>query len=319
MKKLTLISLLLLLFTADVSFAQDPHFTQFYANPLYLNPAFAGSARCPRFVVNYRNQWPGIPGKTYETYAASYDQHFDAIGGGLGLSVMNDRAGNGKLAQTWVNAMYAYQLNVTRKFTVRAGFQASYIQKSIDPNGLNFGDQIDPRNGFVYPTSEVINGRGKPMFDLSAGVVGYTKNFFVGAAFHHIAPSSTRNEAFIEQSILPTKITAHAGATIPVGGDGETTISPNIIFQQQEKFQTLNLGFYVNKGPFVGGLWYRNEDAIIVLLGINYKIFRFGYSYDVTTSKLGTVSSGSHELSMSWQLYCKPKKKKFRTINCPSF
>ncbi|MFT5922039.1 MAG: hypothetical protein ACI8TS_001371, partial [Flavobacteriales bacterium] len=38
--------------------AQDPEFTQFYANPLYLNPAFAGTARCPRLVMNYRNQWP---------------------------------------------------------------------------------------------------------------------------------------------------------------------------------------------------------------------------------------------------------------------
>src|SRR6185295_17434324 len=58
--------------------AQDPEFTQFYANPLYLNPAFAGTARCPRICLNYRNQWPGISG-TYVTYSASYDQHFDAI------------------------------------------------------------------------------------------------------------------------------------------------------------------------------------------------------------------------------------------------
>ena len=40
--------------------AQDPQFTQFYANPLYLNPAFAGTARCPRLVMAYRNQWPSL-------------------------------------------------------------------------------------------------------------------------------------------------------------------------------------------------------------------------------------------------------------------
>ena len=66
------------------SFAQDPAFSQFYANPLYLNPALAGSANCPRVILNYRNQWPGIAA-TYVTYSASYDQYVDAIQGGIGV------------------------------------------------------------------------------------------------------------------------------------------------------------------------------------------------------------------------------------------
>ncbi len=63
--------------------AQDPQFTQFYANPLYLNPAFAGTARCPRVVMNYRNQWPALTG-TFVTTSASYDQHVDGLNGWLG-------------------------------------------------------------------------------------------------------------------------------------------------------------------------------------------------------------------------------------------
>ena len=38
--------------------AQDATFSQFYANPTYLNPALAGSGICPRVSLNYRNQWP---------------------------------------------------------------------------------------------------------------------------------------------------------------------------------------------------------------------------------------------------------------------
>jgi len=75
LKRIVLI--LTVLFSLGISenlFAQDPEFTQFYANPLYLNPAFAGTARCPRVNLNYRNQWPAISG-TYVTYSASYDQH----------------------------------------------------------------------------------------------------------------------------------------------------------------------------------------------------------------------------------------------------
>ena len=63
---------------------QDPHFTQYYANPLYLNPAFAGSDICPRFSMNYRNQFPNFG--AYQTYSASYDQYVDAVKGGLGMT-----------------------------------------------------------------------------------------------------------------------------------------------------------------------------------------------------------------------------------------
>ena len=60
--------------------AQDPAFSQFFANPLYLNPAMAGTDICPRLSLNHRNQWPSI-GKTYVTYSASYDQFAEKLGG----------------------------------------------------------------------------------------------------------------------------------------------------------------------------------------------------------------------------------------------
>ena len=53
---------IVLLFLDINSHAQDPIFTQFYSNPVYLNPAFSGTNKCPRFVMNYRNQWPSFPG-----------------------------------------------------------------------------------------------------------------------------------------------------------------------------------------------------------------------------------------------------------------
>ena len=84
-----LIALSALLFVPETASAQDPAFSQFYSNPLYLNPAFAGSSRCPRS-LNYRDQWPGI-GRTFITTSASYDQHIQAIGGGLGILVSQDK------------------------------------------------------------------------------------------------------------------------------------------------------------------------------------------------------------------------------------
>jgi type IX secretion system PorP/SprF family membrane protein len=116
------------------------------------------------------------------------------------------------------------------------------------------------------------------------------------------------------------KITGHAGALIPVGSKGSgTSISPNIIYQQQQNFTQLNLGMYITKGSLVGGLWYRNNDSFIVLLGVQHGIIKFGYSYDVTLSKLTNATAGSHELSLGLQFFCKKPKPKYRTGICPSF
>jgi type IX secretion system PorP/SprF family membrane protein len=299
--------------------AQDPQFTQFYANPLYLNPAFAGSIRCPRIALNTRIQWSGISGN-YRTYAASFDMHVDPLQGGLGVRVMRDEAGQATITSHNVTFMYSYQLKLSRKVTMRFGAEVGFLQRKLDRSNLTFGDMIDDRYGFVYATQEVFDNDEKIMFDFNAGVVCYSDMFYGGVAFHHITQP---NEGFLGNSKLPFKFTAHFGAMIPIGKKkkyaGEAFISPNVIFQLQQSFYQLNIGLYAGKGPFVGGIWYRNNDSFIALVGIQKGIFRIGYSYDVTISRLTNATAGSHEISLGLQFGCKQPRKKFRTVRCPSF
>jgi type IX secretion system PorP/SprF family membrane protein len=309
----------LLLILPELLLAQDPQFSQFYANPIYLNPAFAGAQRCPRVNLNYRNQWPALSGN-FITYTASYDQHVDPIGG-LGLIVLNDKAGESTLTTTSVSGIYSYQLNVTREFSIRAGFQATYFQKKVDWDKLTFGDMIDPRYGFVYQTQEIRPNENRSFWDFSAGLLAYSNRFYGGISAHHLTEPQ---EFYIKEapgSELPMKITAHAGAIIPLGGsrDNSVYISPNVLYQQQRDFKQFNVGFYAAKAPLVGGIWYRGQDSFIALVGLQQGIFKFGYSYDVTVSKLYNASAGSHELSLGLLFPCHPKKKRFRTIKCPSF
>lgn len=311
------ILLILLVFTAVLSDlkAQDPQFTQFYANPLYLNPAFAGTARCARVCMNYRNQWPNLSG-TYVTYSASYDQHFDFMSGGLGVLVMSDDQARGTLRNTNASLIYSYHAAINREFSLKFGIQATYFQKTLDRGRLNFGDMIDARRGFVWNTSEIVPSAKKANADFSAGVLGYSKNYFFGFSAQHITQP---DEGLLGQSKLPAKFTGHAGMIIPLEKGNESYLSPNILFQAQQKFQQLNLGLYYVKGAFVAGLWYRNMDAVIALIGLQNNNFKFGYSYDVTVSKLSGNTAGSHEISLQIQFECKPKRKKYRTISCPSF
>jgi type IX secretion system PorP/SprF family membrane protein len=300
--------------------AQDPAFTQFYANPLYLNPAMAGTNKCPRVVLNYRNQWPALSGN-YVTTSASYDQYVDAVSGGLGIRVLNDNAGRGTLNLFQINAIYSYQFNLSDAVSAVVGFEGGYFQRSLDWDKLTFGDQIDSRRGFIYTSQDQERGGNADNVDFSSGFVVFSENFYVGGAVHHLFEP---NESLIVANApLERKYTFHAGATIPINkdirGESETSISPNFLYQQQFGFRQYNLGLYVKRGPLIGGAWYRFDDAFIALLGVETDRFKIGYSYDLTTSELTTQTAGSHEISFTFNFNCRPQKKKFRAINCPQF
>ena len=299
--------------------AQDPQFTQFYANPLYLNPAFAGTARCPRLVMAYRNQWPSLSG-AYVTTSASYDQHIPTISGGLGVIVMNDQAGRGTLRTTSVAGIYSYQKALSRTFSLKAGLEVKYFQKSLDWSKLTFNDMIDERSGFVYQTAELPRGGQANNVDFSAGLLGFSDRFYIGGSVHHL--TEPNESLVVGNSPLPMRFTGHAGAVIPIDRrrrNSDAKLSPNILYQRQGEFQQINIGLYVSKGPLVGGAWYRFDDSFIALVGVQTDVIKFGYSYDVTISQLTPSSGGSHELTMTIQFDCKPVRTKFRTINCPSF
>ena len=305
--------------------AQDAEFTQYYANPLYLNPAFAGTERCPRLVMSYRNQWPAMSG-SFVTTAASYDQYVPSVQGGLGLIVMNDQAGRGTLATTTVSGIYSYQQTITRKFSVKAALQVTYLQKALDWSNLTFGDMIDPRRGFIYETQDIPRGGTVQAADFSAGLLGFSDKFYGGLAVHHL---NEPNESLVlGTSRLPMKYTAHGGAVLPLQKSAkgvEATISPNFLYRRQGEFQQLNLGVYVSKGPLVGGIWYRGilftdyRDAFIATLGVQTDLVKFGYSYDLTVSELTPATGGAHEVSMTIQFDCRRKRSPFRTISCPAF
>ena len=320
--KVILVTVVLLINSSIKLYAQDPIFTQFYSNPVYLNPAFAGSNKCPRIVSNFRNQWPGFSGD-FITTSLTYDQYVDKIKGGLGIILMSDQVAK-TLKSNEASFVYSYHQHLSRKFTLNFGIQGTYISKSIDRSNLTFGDMIHPRRGFVLSTQDVINYAPVDIFDFSAGILGYTDKFYVGFATHHLTEPSFSYISTNNTSFLNRRYTAHAGTEISLNSkslfsEEEKSLSPSVLFIKQGDFQQLNFGLYYRKGNYVLGAWYREGDSFIVTAGMNTKLLRIGYSYDLTTSQLGVYSGGSHEISIALKLYCAPKKKSLRAMSCPSF
>ncbi len=328
-KKVAVFCVLMVMALSEVK-AQDFIFSQFYANPLYLNPALAGAAICPRINFAFRDQWPAASG-TFINFSASYDQHIDALSGGIGAFVAADK--HGAFTTVMGSLMYAYQFKITRQLYARAALKASFISNQLNFNDLTFGDMIDPQYGFIHGTqAEAPNSDNKIYPDFGVGAVIYGKNFYGGLAFDHLTQPS---EGFYGVSKLPMKITVHAGALFNVQADRRRTsplglkspiISPNIIFQHMQTFNYMNYGLYLDWLPIVLGAWFRhgfeNPDAVIFLVGFQQSSYKIGYSYDLTVSKLSNSNTGgSHEITFSYLFPCheKEQKRKHSELQCPSF
>jgi type IX secretion system PorP/SprF family membrane protein len=322
-----LLGCFLLLSVTSVS-GQDAAFSQFYANPVYLNPALAGNRICPRITLNYRNQFPSLGGH-YVTYSAGFDTYVNSLSGGVAVLTTADMTG--PLASYSGSAVYSYHLKINEKFTMNAAIQAGYYQYRLNWEKLIFEDMIQTGTGEIISGSEVQPAKlNVGDVDFSTGMVlGYDERFYLGAAVHHI---TSPDLAFYQGNIsrLDPRITIHGGAifnlkqsTIPGRENDNFSLSPNIVYMQQGKFHQLNSGMYVNFYPFVSGLWLRhnfeNPDALIVLLGFQQPEFKVGYSFDFTLSKMGLPAGGAHEISFVWFLPCPKKEFKYKAIKCPSF
>lgn len=314
-------------------YSQDASFTQFYANPLYLNPALSGSTECGRLHLNYRNQWPSLD-NAFVTYSIAYDQNLPSINSGFGVMVMNDQQGNGSFNRTMAGGFYSYHLSVSEELSVFFGMKASFYQESINWSKLIFADMINPATGEIYSTG---SGEAQPdntsiaVADFGAGIVlGYSDKMFFGFAADHLSQPQL-NFYTNSDNQLNMKFTAHGGLNFNAsnGSMGDMSerdliIQPNLLYLQQADFKQLNLGIYVSKAPFITGAWFRhsfqNADALVVLLGLSHNNFRFGYSYDYTVSQLAGRSGGAHELSIAWQFCVYTNQKRvIRTIKSPVF
>lgn len=302
-----------------VGIGQDNQYSQFYSAQLYLNPAFAGTKVCPRVIMNFRDEWPGLSAE-YVSYAVSYDQ---SVGknNGIGIVFNGDDAGRGTLKTNTINAIYSPKINLSKQYTISFAVSAGVIQKKLDVSNLVFPDMIDENGRIPGVVREIPHNLNKITPDFNVGAILYSDLLHIGYSTHHVLEPS--NILYGQEGFLYRKHTVHAGLnyqkTEKRNRKNITTISPQIVYQQQGPHSELNLGCYVSKKGVTGGLWYRGEDAIILVLGITTKQFNFGFSYDATISKLASESNGSLELSMGYVFGCKSKNKRVRRLACPSF
>lgn len=312
---------------------QRPQYTQYVFNNYILNPAISGIENYTDVRFGYRNQWSGIEqapitayfsihlplGKNYlygnsnsfsengnnpmkrnlmQTYMASEPHH------GIGMYGVVDRSG--PITSSDFKFTYAYHLGLSAKINLSLGVAAGVSRLMLDVSKITLENSLDP--------AIAGNANNKLQPDLGMGLWLYGPDFFAGVSAQQLL---NRAITFTNQNNYNTgKQVPHVFIT---GGykyfiSDDITAIPSLMFKYVSSTPLstdINLKFAFKDKFWLGGS-YRSNDAAAIIAGFNINaLFVLGYSYDFTTSELGTLSKGSHEVVLGILLNNRYK------VSCP--
>jgi type IX secretion system PorP/SprF family membrane protein len=311
------------------SFGQDPTFSQFYANALYLSPSFAGATAEYRVALNYRDQWPAVPG-VFHTYSISFDKAMPNFNSGIGVLATYDVAGSGDLSTTNIGLLYSYDFNINKEWHVRPGVNFKFYYLGLDIAKLVFNSQITGSG--VTPSVSPPPFDNVADVDFATSALVYNERIWAGFTFDHLLAPKT--SFYGDDAIVPVKLNMYGGVQVMrktrLRQKMQEVLSVAMNFQKQGKYYQSDIGLYYYKDPLIFGLWYRGiplvtsqaGDAIIGLIGIKTSQLHIGYSYDFTISNLISSTGGAHEISLVYEfnnLSLGQQRKRIRAIPCPEF
>jgi type IX secretion system PorP/SprF family membrane protein len=311
------------------SLGQDPTFSQFYANALYLSPSFAGATAEYRFGLNYRNQWPAVPG-VFHTYCISFDKAMPNFNSGIGVLATYDVAGSGDLSTTNIGLLYSYDFNINKQWHIRPGVNFKFYYLGLDIAKLIFNSQLTGSG--VSPSITPPPFDNVADVDFATSALVYNERIWGGFTLDHLL--SPKTSFYGDNSTVPIKFNLYGGVQVlkktRLRQKNQEILSVAMNFQRQGKYNQTDLGLYYYAEPLIFGLWYRGipfittqaGDAIIGLIGIKTKQLHIGYSYDFTISNLISSTGGAHEISLIYEfnnLSLGQQKKRIKAVPCPEF
>ena len=311
-KRILLIAAILFFVATGRANAQiDPHFSQIYAYPLWLNPALTGVFDGDtRVTANFKDQWTGIT-NGYQTTALSAD--FKATEKvSLGLNLINQVAGSANYNYFAAYGTFGYGIAVSSDGTKKLhfGLQVGVINRSFNPGLLQFEDQYNPLIGYDpnIASGESFSSTNAFIFDSGAGIYYYDADpdnlvkIFGGASIYHINGAPDPFAAPGTKTVLPVRFNIHGG--LKIAASETINITPNIIYVRQQQNQIRAVDVYTefksNDGnSIIAGVTYRLNDAVVAAFGYHIKSAVIGVSYDINTSRLNSVTNGQGGIELS--------------------
>jgi len=332
MKKI--INILILLIISTNYLAQEPVFSQFYFNPIYLNPAMSGMDNNYRLIINNKNQWSKIPGR-FNTTSISFDSWQNQSNSSVSMLYSTSTEGESYFRTDRFHFGGAYRLFdvFPSPLAWQFGFHYQNITRRIDWSKLVFSDELDPYLGNINSTSFVIPDSDRfKSSNLSLGTVltyhlkrgSKTRRFNLpvdldlelGLAVHEFVQ---RSNSFVNNGVYKTKrrFTFHGSMLWPFNKSKLSGgIKHSALLVSQGNLSTLQVGLaeaWIN--PLHLGLFYRRQmstvssdfdkfEALYFIFGYQKVLEKsnlsltMSYSRDFTVSELSAYSGGTNEFSI---------------------
>ena len=287
--------MLFLLFHLAGFAQQEAQFSHNMFNNMGINPGYAGlrSAICATGLA--RQQWVGLRDEndmrvSPETYTLNLDAPLPFLRGGAALGFIQDRLGY----ETNIGARisYSYHLRVPGG-KLGLGAQLGFLDKRIDFSQFRPISGGDPVLG---------GGQETHMFtDFAIGGFFLSDKYWAGISATQLAEAS--GQLGNSMYSLRRHMYLAAGYNLPWSGNPSYVIRPSLLAKTDMASFQLDINtMVVYNNQFWGGVSFRPQDAVVFLFGLHWDQISVGYSYDFTTSPLGSNgrSNGSHEIMLQY-------------------
>lgn len=294
-----ILKLIVLLFVVKTGFSQQiPLTSQYMFNDYLLNPAVAGSQDYLSATLSVRSQWSGLEGAPRTQFFSMHTKFGEKMG--VGGYIFNDETG--PETDRGIQMSYAYHLTINDKAKLSFSLAGMLFFHNINRAYL----KPEESNDEALNTMKV--NAVSP--DINFGMMYYTDKLKVGLSSPQLLQNNIYGKTADENGLnqLVRHYYIYGEYNFNVSDKFDVVPSTLLKYVQGAPFQfDFNLRAMYDKKYWIGAS-YRYDNAIVAMVGLNYKSLSFGYSYDYTSTDLKDYSSGGHEIFISAKLFEKDKE-----------
>jgi type IX secretion system PorP/SprF family membrane protein len=284
------------------------------------NPALSGSEGNGALRMSYLNFYPGNSYNLHSVYL-SYDSYFPVLHGGTGFYLSEDYLG-GIVNDMKGGFSYAYFLQAGEKLFINAGLTASVFHRGYNFANAILPEQIDPVGGVSFPASEVLDTKGRTVFDIGAGLLFIYGKLTGGFAVNHLAEPEMSSSAVSTEKV-ERKYSLNLSADLYLKDDGTLKIDPLVLVMQQGDYFSAGAGASLESSHLaVNAVVYGdNGNNVNIQSGFAFKFgtvsVYYNYLFNAISGNSLLPLSLLHQVGLAFSLNNVEKRKAFKTINFP--